>query len=438
MEVRMGGKKLRLASGLALVVGVAAIAASPAAAKGGSHGHKNKSATPVVKVLATGLHNPRHVSIGSSHEILVAEAGQGGGLDCTTKVFTGPEGGPNCIGLTGSIARIGKHGKVTRIVTGLPSMGDAQTTLDDDNDPATPDIIVPGGGRSLGPSSVLRVGGHKIVATIGGPGPSGAGAIAAGNDITGLGTLMQFDTKKSRKHGSKGKKVKAKLLADLYAFETANDPDGAISGGTPGPDSDPTDVTKFDGGYAVADAGGNSVVTVKRKSVAALSVFAGVSVSPPAFLGLPDPFVAQSVPTAVIKYKDDAEGDDTVLVTELTGFPFIPGAARIHRVDEHGNQTVFAGGFTNIMDIVRGKHGDLWVLSIDDDSLFPPIGPSTDGAVYRLAKNGTSTKLALPAGTLTEPGGIEFDKRSNSLLITNKGTHAVDGELLQIKLPKGK
>lgn len=428
----MGGTKLRLASGLALVVGVAAIAAAPAGAKGGhgdGDGHnKNKSSVPVVKVLATGLHNPRHVSIGSRREILVAEAGQGGGLDCTTKVFTGPEGGPNCIGLTGSIARISKHGKVTRIVTGLPSMGDAQTSVDDDSNPATPDLIVPGGGRSLGPSSVLRVGGHKLVATIGGPGPSGAGAIAAGNDITGLGTLMQFDTKKG---------VKAKVLADLYAFETANDPDGTISGGSLGPDSDPTDVTRFEGGYAVSDAGGNSVVTVKHKTVALLSVFEGVTVSPPAFTGLPDPFVAQSVPTAVIKFKDDAEGDDTVLVTELTGFPFIPGAARIHRVDEHGNQSVFATGFTNIMDIARGKHGDLWVLSIDDDSLFPPIGPSTDGAIYRLSRSGVSTKLVLPAGTLTEPGGIEFDKRSNALLVTNKGTHAEDGELLRIKLPKG-
>ncbi len=434
----MGGKKLRLASGLALVVGVAAIAASPAAAKGGSHGHKNKSATPVVKVLATGLHNPRHVSIGSRHEILVAEAGQGGGLDCTTKVFVGPEGGPNCIGMTGSIARIGRHGKLTRIVTGLPSMGDAQTMADDDNDPATPDVVVPGGGRSLGPSSVLRIGGHKIVATIGGPGPSGPAAIAEGNDITGLGTLQQFDVRKSRKHGHKNDKVRAKVLADLYAFEAANDPDGAVSGGSPGADSDVTDVTRFEGGYAVSDAGGNSVVTVRHKTVAALAVFEGVTVSPPPVTGLPPSFVAQSVPTAVIRYKDDAEGDDTVLVSELTGFPFIPGAARIHRVDEHGNQTVFAGGFTNIMDIVRGKHGDLWVLSIDDDSLFPPIGPSTDGAVYRLAKDGTSTKLALPAGTLTEPGGIEFDRHSNSLLVTNKGTHAEDGELLRIKLPTGK
>jgi hypothetical protein len=340
--------------------------------------------------------------------------------------------------MTGSIARISKHGKVTRIVTGLPSMGDAQTSVDDDGNPATPDIIVPGGGRSLGPSSVLRVSGHKLVATIGGPGPSGPAAIAAGNDITGLGTLQQFDVKKSRKHGHKNG-VKAKVLADLYAFEKANDPDGAVSGGSPGADSDPTDVARFDGGYIVSDAGGNSVVTVKRRTLAALAVFEGVTVFPPAVPGAPPgPFVAQSVPTAVINFKDDAEDDDTVLVTELTGFPFVPGAARIHRVDEHGNQSIFAGGFTDIMDIVRGKHGDLWVLSIDDDSLFPPIGPSTDGAIYRISKKGVTTKLALPAGTLTEPGGITFDKRSNALLVTNKGTHAEDGELLRIKLPKGR
>jgi hypothetical protein len=434
----MAGRKLRLASGLALVVGAAALAASPAAAhKGGSgHGHKNSSSVAKVQVLATGLHNPRHLAIGNRHEILVAEAGQGGGLDCTTKVFTGPEGGPNCIGMTGSIARIDRHGHLKRIVTGLPSMGDAQTTVDDDNDPTTPEVTVPGGGRSLGPSSVLRIGGHRLVATIGGPGPSGPDAVAAGNDITGLGTLQQFDIRESRHHGHTSK-VRAKVLADLYAFEKANDPDGQIKGGSPGADSDVTDVTRFEGGYAVSDAGGNSVVLVKKHAISVLSTFEGIDVSPPPFLGLPDPFTAQSVPTSVIRFRDDAEGDDTVLVSELTGFPFIPGAARIHRVDEHGNSTVFASGFTNIMDLARGRHGDLWVLSIDDDSLLPPIGPSTDGAIYRVSRSGVTTKLPLPAGTLTEPGGIEFDKHSNALLVTNKGTHAEDGEVLRIKLPKG-
>jgi len=413
----MAARSLRLAGVLALAIGAAALAASPAGAtRGGGH-HKSKpkgGAKVRVDVLATGLHNPRHLIVGSRHEVFVAEAGQGAGPGCTTHVFTGPEGGPNCIGNTGSIARISRHGKLKRIVTGLPSMGDAAT-----------------GDRSLGPSSVLLTGHHRLIATIGGPGPVGPAAITAGNDITGFGTLRQFDT--HRKKSQKGK-----VLADLYAFETANDPDGSIKGGTPGPDSDVTDVAKFEGGYAVADAGGNSVLLVKKKKpIRVLSVFEGVDISPPPpGFGLPDPFTAQSVPTGVIAYNDDAQGDDTVLVTELTGFPFMPGVARIHRVDDKGNSTIFASGFTNLMDLTRGKHGDIWVLSIDDDSLLPPIGPSTDGAIYRITKKGKVTKLALPAGTLTEPGGIAFDAKANALLVSNKGTHAADGEVLRIRLPK--
>ena len=49
---------------------------------------------------------------------------------------------------------------------------------------------------------------------------------------------------------------------------------------------------------------------------------------------------------------------------------------------------------------------------------------------------GKVTKLALPAGTLTEPGGIAFDRRANALVVSNKGTHATDGEVLRIRLPK--
>ncbi len=76
--------------------------------------------------------------------------------------------------------------------------------------------------------------------------------------------------------------MRAKVLADLYAFETANDPDGQIKGGSPGPDSDVTDVARFEGGYAVSDAGGNSVLLVKKKPIYVLSTFEGIDVSPPA------------------------------------------------------------------------------------------------------------------------------------------------------------
>ena len=162
-----------------------------------------------------------------------------------------------------------------------------------------------------------------------------------------------------------------------------------------------------------------------------LSTFEGIDVSPPAFLGLPDPFTAQAVPTSVIRFKDDAEGDDTVLVSELTGFPFSRVVHRIHRVDEHGN-------FDRVRERVRGHdRPGPWQArpplgAVDRRRLPPPpIGPSTDGAIYRVSRTGVTTKLALPVGTLTEPGGIEFASRSNALLVSKKGTHAEDGEGLR-------
>ena len=53
----------------------------------------------------------------------------------------------------------------------------------------------------------------------------------------------------------------------------------------------------------------------------------------------------------------------------------------MYRVDPRsGNATVFAGGFTNIMDLAFGRDGTLYVLEIDADSL---LGPSHSGAVAR-------------------------------------------------------
>ena len=217
------------------------------------------------------------------------------------------------------------------------------------------------------------------------------------------------------------------MLADLYAFEAANDPDGADQGRLArcglgrdrrhevrgrlrrlrrrrqlGRDSSKKQ-----------DDPGSGRVRGRHRLAAAVP-------------GLPDPFVAQSVPTAVIRFKDDAEGDDTVLVSELTGFPFIPGAARIHRVDEHGNRPCSPSGFTNIMDIVRGKHGDLWVLSIDDDSLFPPIGPSTDGAIYR-SREGRRLDEARASGRHADRAGRHRVRQPLELAARHEQGHARRG-----------
>ena len=84
-----------------------------------------------MQVIATGLNNPRHMTIGPDGGVYVAEAGAGG-----TSCYPDPATRPLvCVGTTGSITRI-ENGVQTRIATGLPSMAD------------------PGGVAALGPFDI--------------------------------------------------------------------------------------------------------------------------------------------------------------------------------------------------------------------------------------------------------------------------------------------
>ena len=119
-------------------------------------------------------------------------------------------------------------------------------------------------------------------------------------------------------------------------------------------------------------------------------------------------------------------------MSQLTGFPFPVGAANVYRVDHKtGDAQVFASGFTNIMDLAFDGNGTLWVLEIDHDSLFPPVGPSTDGAIFAVSKDGEKKQLELAPGTLTHPGGITVGE-DGALYVTNKATAAGGGEVLRI------
>lgn len=65
-------------------------------------------------VVASGLSNPRSVTW-SAGRLYVAEAGNGGS-DCPG--LMGPDGGPTCVGRTGSIAQIYRGG-AHNVVSGL-------------------------------------------------------------------------------------------------------------------------------------------------------------------------------------------------------------------------------------------------------------------------------------------------------------------------------
>jgi hypothetical protein len=114
----------------------------------------------------------------------------------------------------------------------------------------------------------------------------------------------------------------------------------------------------------------------------------------------------------------------------------------VYRVDPWSGQvSVYAKGFTNIIDLDFGKDGTLYVLEMDHDSLLfgPDQGGSNDGALFTVGWKGKTPKqVALPAGTLTHPGGVAVGKRGR-LFITNRSDEAGDnpaggGQLLRLDL----
>jgi hypothetical protein len=61
------------------------------------------------------------------------------------------------------------------------------------------------------------------------------------------------------------------------------------------------------------------------------------------------------------------------------------------------------------------------------------FGPGTDGAIYAVSRNGAGRRLALPAGTLTEPGGIAVGR--DGLYVTSFGGSPGGGRVLRLRYP---
>ena len=133
----------------------------------------------------------------------------------------------------------------------------------------------------------------------------------------------------------------------------------------------------------------------------------------------------QAVPTGVVVGPDGA-----YYVSQLTGFPFPVGGAKVFRIDPRsGAVSTYASGFTMGMDLAFGRDGTLYVVEIDSNSL---LQPGTDGAIWAV-RRGNKRKIELPAGTLTEPGGIAVG-RHGELYVSNHSREAGAGEVLRIDL----
>lgn len=208
--------------------------------------------------------------------------------------------------------------------------------------------------------------------------PLGRGSMWATKGLTGD---PGDDTGQGLFRASKGT---TRLIADLFAFEKNNNPDGAEL-----LDSNPFDVQSLGGQAAlVADAGGNDLLRVDSQgNVDVLAVFPnelvptanikslfGCPEGPPSICELPPELPADPVPTSV------AIGPDGYYyVGELKGFPAPTDESNVWKIDPDASgakcpssncQKAFDGGFTSIIDLRFDESGTLHVVELDEKSWF--------------------------------------------------------------------
>ena len=341
-------------------------------------------------VIASGLNNPRHLTIGADGAIYVAEAGKGGTGPCVNA----PEG-KLCYGTTGAITKVW-NGHQVRIVKGLPSA-------------ANPD-----GSFALGPHDVsttwsaVRVDGHHALdyfVLVGGSNLRPA----LGNKGINFGRLLKI-----RPDGVMRSK------ADLWAYEKRHDP------AHDGIDSNPYALLTLPGRHIVVDAGGNSLLKIRRSDgrISTLATFPKRMVpGPNGSLVRMDP-----VPTSV-----DQGPDRAYYVGELTGFPFPKYGARVYKVRYGHELGIYARRFTNIIDVAWGPDGSLYVLEMFKNSLANanPQDPSTlQGRLVRIRPDGTRTTVI--SDGLYAPGGLAIAK-DGTIYVTNWAILSGKGEVLRIQ-----
>ena len=343
------------------------------------------------QVVVSGLDNPRGLAFGPEGGLYIAQAGSGGDGPCGP----GPEG-TRCYGNSGAISRYDpKTGNVTDVVTGLPSLATEEGQM-----------------FAIGPNDLSLHGRGNLMFTIGFGGDPGTRQAVFGPDGAKLARL-----------GRATPDGKWRLLQDLGQSEADHNPAGDEV------DSNPYGILALQGKQIVADAGANALVQVRANgAISALATFANRMVDAPPFLGLPPgtQIPMDAVPTSV------ALGPDgNYYVGQLTGFPFPVGAANIYRVPAGGGApTVFASGFTHIVDLTFGPDGSLYVVEIAKNGLLAAFnGDDWTGALIRIAPDGTRTELV--PGALTAPGGVAVGS-DGALYVTNNAIFSDIGEVIRI------
>lgn len=336
-----------------------------------------------LEVIANSLESPRGLAFSPVGVLYVTEAGRGGDGAC----IQSGSGSEVCYGATGGVTRIWK-GEQQRIASGLPS------------------LALPDGSEATGPHDIVfnQIGSAQIVI--------GLGASPSERDTLGevgksFGTLISAFTDK-----------RARTVGDVVVYEETSNPDGGEL------DTNPYGVAIQSGKRAIADAGGNSLLSMDTVgNISTLAVFPERLVDAPPFLGLPPgtQIPMESVPNSVAIGPDGA-----YYVGELTGFPFPVGAARVYRVVPGAAPEVLVEGFTNIIDIAFATDGSLYVLEYAKNSL---LSGDPTGALTRISPDGSRT-LIVSEG-LIAPTGVAIAS-TGEIYVSNNSATVGEGQVVRV------
>lgn len=331
------------------------------------------------KVIATGLNNPRGLSFGP-HEIFlfVAEAGLGGSNSTEGLCPQAPPHlGPITGGKTGRISAITPAGYRHTVIDGLPS---SQTQFLD----------------ALGPVDVEFSHGRMLLLVQAG---CSKGDPEFPNAVAAL----------------KGRKQK--ILADISAYNI-NNPQNF-------PPDDDQDPEGSPYSFKVNHDGGMVIVEANRSMVIQLDHDGDMST----LADLAEFLQGYDTPVAI-----DIDKDGNVYIGSFGAHPFATGSSTIYRITQSGEISVYAEGFTTLIDIAFDHHGDLYVLetSTGNTGEFPFLFRNS-GRVSRLKVDGSreviATGLDFPtAMTLGHDGAIYVSNRGHGV-----GLDPGQGEIVRIR-----
>lgn len=358
--------------------------ATPAVAHAGNP-HPVPGPTITKTVIATGLDNPRGLSMGNGGTLYVAEAGLGAG-SATAGVQAG-------LGQTGAITAVSRAGSAnpgqSRIVSGLWSAASDE-------------------GSGLEAIGLDGISAYDHGARGGVVGIYGTGGVPG----TDLGNAVAYPARGA------SKTLAAVGAADLaWTGAHASDP-WAPAGQFP--DANPYGVLVAGRHTYVVDAGSNTLDEVMSDGTVQILAY------------FPNTPISDSVPTCVAQGPDGALYVGTLALADF--FAHGPGTATVYRVDPSATNaadlntvlnvaTVWATGFSTITGCTFSPAGDFYATEMfTGDVVKVPFAHPATG------------RTTIGAGQLTLPNGVAVDK-NGAIYVSNKSdsTTAGAGEIVRFR-----